>query len=164
MLQRKRNKASRYKTPKAKRMTARVFSGEQLPAVEQFNTGRNRGCIVRWDFETVKTPIQSNDKRANFAAARLRNEPPKRRRELRHSSPRRQPRKCRNCATAALWLILKCAMRANPTRSALWRTSSRTSHCATETRHARKSILSIIARRLPPCRKHKRRWQGISGR
>lgn len=48
-------------------MTARVFSGETLPAVEQFNTGRNRGCIVRWDFETVKTPTESRvDKRAGF--------------------------------------------------------------------------------------------------
>lgn len=66
MLRRKRKNALRNKTPKSKRMTARVYSGEKLPAVEQFNTGRKRGCIVRWDFETVKTPIESNDKRANF--------------------------------------------------------------------------------------------------
>lgn len=66
MLRRKRKNALRNKTPKSKRMTARVYSGETLPAVEQFNTGRKRGCIVRWDFETVKTPIESNDKRANF--------------------------------------------------------------------------------------------------
>lgn len=68
MLQRKRNKATKnYKIPKAKRMTARVFSGEKnLPAVEQFNTGRKKGCIVRWDFETVKTRIPEVDKRAAF--------------------------------------------------------------------------------------------------
>ncbi len=67
MLRRKRKQASRNRIPKAKRMTARVFSGETLPAVEQFNTGRNRGCIVRWDFETVKTPTESPvDKRAGF--------------------------------------------------------------------------------------------------
>ncbi|MCM1311188.1 MAG: RNA-directed DNA polymerase, partial [Bacteroides sp.] len=68
MLQRKRNMATKnYKIPKAKRMTARVFSGEKnLPAVEQFNTGRKKGCIVRWDFETVKTTIPEVDKRAAF--------------------------------------------------------------------------------------------------
>lgn len=69
MLQRKRNKATKnYKIPKAKRMTARVFSGSaNVPAaVEQFNTGRKRGCIVRWDFEPVKTTIPEVDKRANF--------------------------------------------------------------------------------------------------
>lgn len=68
MLQCKRNKATKnYKIPKAKRMTARVFSGEKnLPAVEQFNTGRKKGCIVRWDFETVKTRIPEVDKRAAF--------------------------------------------------------------------------------------------------
>ena len=69
MLQRKRKKADKqYKTLKAKRMTARVFSGkDNVPAaVEQFNTGRKRGCIVRWDFETVKTTIPEIDKRANF--------------------------------------------------------------------------------------------------
>lgn len=47
-------------------MTARVFSGETFPAVEQFNTGRKRGCIVRWDFEPVKTTIPEVDKRAAF--------------------------------------------------------------------------------------------------
>lgn len=49
-------------------MTARVFSGSaNVPAaVEQFNTGRKRGCIVRWDFEPVKTTIPEVDKRANF--------------------------------------------------------------------------------------------------
>lgn len=47
-------------------MTARVFSGAELPAVEQFNTGRNRGCIVRWDFDPVKTTIPEVDKRAAF--------------------------------------------------------------------------------------------------
>lgn len=66
MLRRKRNKASRIKQQKAKRMTARVFGDTTLPAVEQFNTGRKRGCIVRWDFEPVKTTIPSVDKRANF--------------------------------------------------------------------------------------------------
>ena len=66
MLNRKRKNASRNKIPKAKRMTARVFSGEMLPAVEQFNTGRKRGCIVRWDFEPVKTTIPEVDKRAAF--------------------------------------------------------------------------------------------------
>lgn len=47
-------------------MTARVFSGsDNVPAaVEQFNTGRKRGCIVRWDFEPVKTTIPDVDKRA----------------------------------------------------------------------------------------------------
>lgn len=68
MLRRKRKQASRNKTPKAKRMTARVFSGsDNVPAaVEQFNTGRKRGCIVRWDFEPVKTTIPEVDKRAAF--------------------------------------------------------------------------------------------------
>lgn len=66
MLRRKRKQASRNQIQKAKRMTARVFSGEQLPAVEQFNTGRKRGCIVRWDFEPVKTTIPEVDKRAAF--------------------------------------------------------------------------------------------------
>lgn len=49
-------------------MTARVFSGsDNVPAtVEQFNTGRKRGCIVRWDFEPVKTTIPEVDKRAAF--------------------------------------------------------------------------------------------------
>lgn len=49
-------------------MTARVFSGsDNVPAaVEQFNTGRKRGCIVRWDFEPVKTTIPKVDKRAAF--------------------------------------------------------------------------------------------------
>lgn len=47
-------------------MTARVFGDKTLPAVEQFNTGRKRGCIVRWDFEPVKTIIPTVDKRANF--------------------------------------------------------------------------------------------------
>lgn len=68
MLRRKRKNAIRNKTPKAKRMTARVFSGsDNVPvAVEQFNTGRKRGCIVRWDFEPVKTTIPEVDKRAAF--------------------------------------------------------------------------------------------------
>ncbi len=66
MLRRKRKQASRNRIPKAKRMTARVFSGETLPAVEQFNTGRKRGCIVRWDYEPVKTTIPEVDKRAAF--------------------------------------------------------------------------------------------------
>lgn len=66
MLRRKRKQASRNQIKKAKRMTARVFSGAQLPAVEQFNTGRKRGCIVRWDFEPVKTTIPEVDKRAAF--------------------------------------------------------------------------------------------------
>lgn len=68
MLNRKRKQALRNKTPKAKRMTARVFSGsDNVPAtVEQFNTGRKGGCIVRWDFEPVKTTIPEVDKRANF--------------------------------------------------------------------------------------------------
>lgn len=68
MLERKRKKANIFKTQKAKRMTARVFSGsDNVPAtVEQFNTGRKRGCIVRWDFETVKTIVPEGDKRANF--------------------------------------------------------------------------------------------------
>ena len=68
MLNRKRKNALRNKTPKAKRMTARVFSGsDNVPAaVEQFNTGRKRGCIVRWDFEPVKTTIPEVDKRAAF--------------------------------------------------------------------------------------------------
>lgn len=49
-------------------MTARVFSGsENAPAaVEKFNSGRKRGCIVRWDFESVKTTIPDVDKRAAF--------------------------------------------------------------------------------------------------
>ena len=68
MLRRKRKQALRNKTSKAKRMTARVFSGsDNVPAaVEQFNTGRKRGCIVRWDFEPVKTTIPEVDKRAAF--------------------------------------------------------------------------------------------------
>lgn len=68
MLNRKPKQTLRNKTPKAKRMTARVFSGsDNVPAaVEQFNTGRKRGCIVRWDFEPVKTIIPEVDKRANF--------------------------------------------------------------------------------------------------
>ncbi len=47
-------------------MTARVFSGERLPAVEQFDTGRRRGCIVRWDFETVRLPVRPDDRRSDF--------------------------------------------------------------------------------------------------
>lgn len=47
-------------------MTARVFGDRTLPAVEQFNAGRKRGCIVRWDFEPVKTSIPTVDKRTNF--------------------------------------------------------------------------------------------------
>lgn len=68
MLRRKRKNALRNKTPKAKRMTARVFSGsDKVPAaVEQFNTGGKMGCIVRWDFEPIKTIIPEVDKRAAF--------------------------------------------------------------------------------------------------
>lgn len=68
MLQRKRKKATRNNIQKAKRMTVRVYSGkDNIPAtVEQFNTGRKKGCIVRWDFEPVKTSIPEKDKRANF--------------------------------------------------------------------------------------------------
>ncbi len=68
MLRRKRKQTTRNKTLKAKRMTVRVFSGsDNVPAaVEQFNTGRKRGCIVRWDFEPVKTTIPEVDKRAAF--------------------------------------------------------------------------------------------------
>lgn len=68
MLRRKRNKAIKNKIQKAKRMTVRVYSGSNsVPAaVEQFNTGRKKGCIVRWDFEPVKTSIPEKDKRAGF--------------------------------------------------------------------------------------------------
>lgn len=40
-------------------MTARVFSGDTLPAVEKFSTG----CIVRWDYEPIKTTIPETDRR-----------------------------------------------------------------------------------------------------
>ncbi len=67
MLRRKRKNALRNQTLKAKRMTARVFGeSTKVLAVEQFNTGRKRGCIVRWDFESVKSVIPETDKRANF--------------------------------------------------------------------------------------------------
>lgn len=68
MLNRKRKNTIRNKTPKSKRMTVRVFSGsENVPAaVEQFCFGPTRGCIVRWDFEPVKTTIPEVDKRATF--------------------------------------------------------------------------------------------------
>lgn len=64
MLQRKRKKARINKYIKAKRMTARIYSvAESLPTVEQFNHGRKRGCIVRWDFERVKTMLPDRKER-----------------------------------------------------------------------------------------------------
>lgn len=44
-------------------MTARDFmAADKAVAVEQFNTGRKRGCIVRWDFETVFNQIPAKKK------------------------------------------------------------------------------------------------------
>lgn len=33
------------------------MAADKAVAVEQFNTGRKQGCIVRWDFETVKNQV-----------------------------------------------------------------------------------------------------------
>lgn len=44
-------------------MTARDFmAADKAVAVEQFNTGRKKGCIVRWDFETVFNQIPAKKK------------------------------------------------------------------------------------------------------
>lgn len=44
-------------------MTARDFMpADKAVAVEQFNTGRKKGCIVRWDFETVFNQIPAKKK------------------------------------------------------------------------------------------------------
>ena len=45
-------------------MTVRDFmAADKAVAVEQFNTGRKQGCIVRWDFETVKNQVPTADAR-----------------------------------------------------------------------------------------------------
>ena len=56
-------------------MTVRDFmTADKAVAVEQFNTGRKQGCIVRWDFETVKNQVPTADARKmRRGAARLRN-------------------------------------------------------------------------------------------
>lgn len=56
-------------------MTVRDFmAADKAVAVEQFNTGRKQGCIVRWDFETVKNQVPTADARKmRRGAARLRN-------------------------------------------------------------------------------------------
>ena len=38
-------------------MIARDFSRDTLSAVERLKSGRNPGCIVRWDFQPVKTVV-----------------------------------------------------------------------------------------------------------
>ena len=44
-------------------MTARDFMpADKAVAVEQFNAGRKKGCIVRWDFETVFNQIPAKKK------------------------------------------------------------------------------------------------------
>ena len=37
------------------------MAADKAVAVEQFNTGRKQGCIVRWDFETVKNQVPAED-------------------------------------------------------------------------------------------------------
>lgn len=69
MLRRKRRQSTKHnKITKARRMTVRVYgSSDNAPAmVEQFNAGRKKGCIVRWDYQIVKTIKEAGDKRANF--------------------------------------------------------------------------------------------------
>lgn len=55
-------------------MTVRDFmAADKAVAVEQFNTGRKQGCIVRWDFETVKNQVPTADARKmRRGAVRLR--------------------------------------------------------------------------------------------
>ena len=56
-------------------MTLRDFMvADKAVAVEQFNNGRKQGCIVRWDFETVKNLVPTADARKmRRGATRLRN-------------------------------------------------------------------------------------------
>lgn len=50
------------------------MAADKAVAVEQFNTGRKQGCIVRWDFETVKNQVPTADARKmRRGAARLGN-------------------------------------------------------------------------------------------
>lgn len=50
------------------------MAADKAVAVEQFNTGRKQGCIVRWDFETVKNQVPTADTRKmRRGAARLGN-------------------------------------------------------------------------------------------
>lgn len=39
------------------------MTADKAVAVEQFNSGRKQGCIVRWDFEAVKNRIPTTDPR-----------------------------------------------------------------------------------------------------
>ena len=53
-------------------MTARDFmAADKAVAVEQFNTGRKRGCIVRWDFETVFNQIPAKKKGKQDSATQV---------------------------------------------------------------------------------------------
>lgn len=56
-------------------MTVRDFmAADKAVAVEQFNTSRKQGCIVRWDFETVKNQVPvANTRKMRRDAARIRN-------------------------------------------------------------------------------------------
>ena len=56
-------------------MTVRDFMvADKAVAVEQLNNGRKQGCIVRWDFETVKNLVPTADARKmRRGATRLRN-------------------------------------------------------------------------------------------